>query len=272
MERLSGLYPDTEIESFFYLILEQRFGIRRIDLALRPELRTQHRNTEEFKTFIDELSRHRPIQYIIGETEFAGMTFCVDESVLIPRPETEELVNWALEVAGPLPSPRILDIGTGSGCIPVTLAKKLPGAQVHALDVSPSALRTARKNAERLEAEVKFFEHDILSPADLEHSYDIFISNPPYVRKSEKELMRDNVLKHEPEIALFVCDEDPLLFYRRIAEHAILSLKSGGHVFFEVNESLAQQTAELLREGPFENIEIRKDIYDRERMIRAVKK
>ena len=272
LERLSGLYPETEIESFFYLILEDRLGIRRIDLALRPELMTQSREPDAFYTALEELALFRPIQYILGRTEFAGLTFHVDESVLIPRPETEELVNWVLEVARRMPSPRILDIGTGSGCIPVTLAKKLPGAQVHALDISESALLTARKNAERLQAEVRFFRHDILSGEDLELSYDIIISNPPYVRKSEKELMRDNVLKHEPEIALFVSDEDPLLFYRRIVEHAKLSLKSGGHLFFEVNEELAGQTAKLLRVGPFESIEIRKDIYGKQRMIGAVKK
>lgn len=272
LERLGGLYPDTEIESFFYLILEHRLGMRRIDLALRPETRVQPQLRDELNTMLVDLARHRPIQYILGQTEFAGMTFRVDESVLIPRPETEELVNWVLEVARHKSSPRILDIGTGSGCIPITLAVNLPNAEVQALDISATALETARKNAERLKAEVKFFQHDILGPADLEGGYDIMVSNPPYVRRSEKELMRDNVLKHEPAIALFVDNEDPLLFYRRIAEHAVRSLKSGGHVFFEINEALAENTAELLRMGPFANIQIREDIYGKERMISAVKK
>jgi release factor glutamine methyltransferase len=271
-ERLQGLYPETEIESLFYLILEHHLGIKRIDLALRPELRTQVQDTDDFEKSLDQLARHRPIQYIMGQTEFAGMTFKVDESVLIPRPETEELVHWITETALHLTSPRILDIGTGSGCIPISLSKRIQGAEVHALDISPMALEIARDNARRLQAEVRFFQHDILGPEELDLSYDVLVSNPPYVRKSEKGMMRDNVLKHEPELALFVDDEDPLLFYRRISEHALRSVESGGYLFFEINEALADRTIALLADGPFTDIEVKKDIYGKDRMIRAVKK
>lgn len=278
MNELAHLYPDAEITSFFHLILEHHFDIKRIDLSLRPELRSQDWDRVPFDKALTDLLRERPIQYILGQAEFAGMSFVVNESVLIPRPETEELVNWVIESAKGLSSPRILDLGTGSGCIPVTLSRKIPGAEVHALDVSAAALETARLNAERLNAEVRFFEADVLmrnslkEMFDIEDAYTIMVSNPPYVRRQEKDKMRGNVIKHEPEIALFVPDDDPLLFYRRIAEHTLQSLKSGGFIFFEINEELAESTRALLSDHNFEDIQIRKDIYGKDRMIRALKK
>ena len=272
LKELKGLYPVTEIETFFQLVLEDQLGIRRIDLALNPELHQQDWNTQPFDEAVEELLREKPIQYILGKTEFAGMTFWVDESVLIPRPETEELVRWIADSAKELSSPEILDIGTGSGCIPITLAKMLPESRVEALDISASALNTARKNARRLKARVKFFEHDILGPSSLGHSYDIMASNPPYVRKSEMHAMRSNVVRHEPGVALFVTDEDPLQFYRRIGEHGRVSLKKGGLLFFEINEYLGDKTVALLSEMGYSDVTLKKDIYNKDRMIRAVKK
>ena len=272
LEELKALYPATEIESFFQLLLEDQFGIKRINMALNPELQKQQWNAQPFEEALVQLLQERPIQYILGKTEFAGMTFCVDESVLIPRPETEELVRWIADSARELSSPEILDIGTGSGCIPIALAKMLPDAKIQALDVSAAALATARKNAQRLKARVNFFKHDILSPRNLGQNYTVMVSNPPYVRKSEMVLMRGNVARYEPEGALFVSDEDPLQFYRRIGEHGLVSLNRGGLLFFEINECLANKTVELLSEMGYSDVKVRKDIYDKDRMIRAVKK
>lgn len=271
-KELEHLYPETEIESFMQLILEHHFGIRRIDLALNPELKTRSWNAEPFKKAVRELLDEKPIQYIIGSAEFAGMSFSVNESVLIPRPETEELVKWVADSAKEIRSPEILDIGTGSGCIPIALAKCLPASKVQALDISKYALDTARKNAERLKADVMFFEQDILSQARLKETYDIIVSNPPYVRKSETSKMRKNVVRFEPELALFVSDHDPLEFFRRIGEHGLISLKPGGMLFFEINEFLGDKTVRLLSDQGYSDILLKKDIYDKDRMIRAVKK
>jgi release factor glutamine methyltransferase len=272
LEKLNHLYPETEIHSFFHLLLEHHFGTRKVDLALEPELLRKEWPGDVFLDGLAELEQERPIQYIIGSTEFAGMTFRANENVLIPRPETEELVWWILETVDDKPSLKILDIGTGSGCIPVSLALKLPGAEVHALDVSKEALELASDNALRLGAEVNFFELDILTAENLTDHYDVMVSNPPYVRLSEKNEMRGNVLKYEPDLALFVNDEDPLLFYRRIASLGRDSLNENGMLFFEINENLSEKTQELLSDLNFRDIEVKKDIYGKNRMIRAFKK
>jgi release factor glutamine methyltransferase len=200
------------------------------------------------------------------------MSFDVNESVLIPRPETEELVRWIAESAKKIRTPSILDIGTGSGCIPISLARALPEAKLHALDISLQALKTAQKNAKRLQVRVDFFEHDILSRDRLNQTYDIMISNPPYVRRSEISQMRGNVVHHEPEIALFVSDDDPLEFFRKIVEHGQISLRKGGLLFFEINEFLGDKTAELLSGLGYSDIVLKKDMFEKDRMIRAVKK
>jgi release factor glutamine methyltransferase len=196
----------------------------------------------------------------------------LDENVLIPRPETEELVYWIIDSLNARKPSKILDIGCGSGCIPVALAVKLPLAEVQALDVSAKALEIARYNAENLNANVQFDRINILEADHLDKKFDVIVSNPPYVRLSEKKLMRGNVLKHEPEIALFVNDDDPLLFYRKISSLAKDGLTSEGILFFEINEELAESTCKILEAFEFQNIEIRKDIFGRDRMIRAFKK
>lgn len=272
LEKLEPLYPQTEINSFFYLLLEHHFTIRKVDLALKPELMKKQWPEEKFNKALNELLLERPIQYILGTTEFAGLTFKVDENVLIPRPETEELVQWILDTIGSRRQLKILDIGTGSGCIPVTLALNLPGAEIHALDISEKALSLAQENTNVLGARVNFSALDILSAEKLEDNYDVIVSNPPYVRLSEKSQMRGNVLKHEPEIALYVSDEDPLLFYRKIASLSREALNENGMLFLEINENLAKVTSEMLSKLTFQNIEVKKDLYGKNRMIRAFKK
>lgn len=272
LEKLEPLYPQTEINSFFYLLLEHHFTIRKVDLALKPELMKKQWPEEKFNKALNELLLERPIQYILGTTEFAGLTFKVDENVLIPRPETEELVQWILDTIGSRRQLKILDIGTGSGCIPVTLALNLPGAEIHALDISEKALSLAQENTIVLGARVNFSALDILSAEKLEDNYDVIVSNPPYVRLSEKSQMRGNVLKHEPEIALYVSDEDPLLFYRKIASLSREALNENGMLFLEINENLAKVTSEMLSKLTFQNIEVKKDLYGKNRMVRAFKK
>lgn len=270
-EKLDSLYPETEIDSFFYLLLEQYSGTKKLDLALNPELRKKEWPQEKFLEALNQLLEERPIQYILGRTEFAGHSFLVNENVLIPRPETEELIEWVLQSTDSNQSIKILDIGTGSGCIPICLAMKMPKAEIHALDISAKALELAEENARNLKANVRFFEQDILETHKLD-TYDVIISNPPYVRISEKKQMRGNVLKHEPDLALYVQDEDPLLFYRKIAALGQESLSDKGMLFFEINENLARPTSEILSENDYQNIEIKKDIYGKNRMIRAFKK
>ena len=272
LQKLERLYPETEIDSFFHLLLEHHFQTKKIDLALEPELMRKKWPKEKFIEGLELLLDERPIQYITGIAEFAGLKFKVDENVLIPRPETEELVDWIVETIESKREVRILDIGTGSGCIPITLSLMLPGAEVHALDVSKGALDLAKENARVLGARVRFFRLDVLKAGNLDEEYDLIVSNPPYIRESEKSGMRGNVLKHEPDIALFVEDEDPLLFYRKIAALGRNALADNGLLFFEINENLAGPTLEILEEQSYRNMEVKKDIYGKDRMIRAFKK
>ena len=272
LQKLDTLYPETEILSFFYLLLEHHFGTKKIDLALEPELMRKEWPEKRFSEALDQLLEERPIQYVVGHAEFAGLKFKVNENVLIPRPETEELVAWMLESIDKSQPLRILDIGTGSGCIPITLSLQIPSAEIHAVDISEKALELARENAQRLGAEVRFFNLDILTVESLAENYDVIVSNPPYVRLSEKNQMRGNVLKHEPDLALYVRDEDPLLFYRKIAALGKSALTENGMLFFEINENLAEPVREALSNLSYQNIEVRMDIYGKNRMIRAIKK
>lgn len=272
LQKLETLYPETEILSFFYLLLEHHFGTKKIDLALEPELMRKEWPEKRFSEALHQLLEERPIQYVVGHAEFAGLKFKVNENVLIPRSETEELVAWMLETIDRSQPLRILDIGTGSGCIPITLSLQIPSAEIHAVDISEKALELARENAQRLGAEVRFFNLDILTVESLAENYDVIVSNPPYVRLSEKNEMRGNVLKHEPDLALYVRDEDPLLFYRKIAALGKGALTENGMFFFEINENLAEPTGEALSNLNYQSIEVRKDIYGKNRMIRAIKK
>lgn len=224
---------------------------------------------EGIERVAEELATARPLQYIIGKCEFCSLEFIVREGVLIPRPETEELVMWVVEQAKYMTAPHIVDICTGSGCIAISIAKSLPEAKVTATDISTEALAIAKENAQKNQADVRFLEDDALQglKALENEEADIIVSNPPYIPLTERDSMHRNVIQHEPHIALFVDDNDPLIFYRSIARAAKRVLKPKGQLLFEIHSPLAQQTAEMLEEEGYEQIVIRKDCFDRERMI-----
>lgn len=270
-QALSPLYDSGEIDSFFFLALERLHGLKRVDLALQPERETDQYQSGRWQAILSGLKNEVPIQYLLGETEFYGLRFLVCPSVLIPRPETEELVAWVIADSNRPKggNAKILDIGTGSGCIAVSLAKNLPGTAVFALDVSPEALDVARKNAEINSVNVGFIEKNILQTDDLKQQFDVIVSNPPYVRMLEKTEMKPNVLGNEPHLALFVDDGDALLFYRKIALLAQKHLAENGRLYFEINQYLGKETVGLLEGLGFREVELRKDIYGNDRMIRC---
>ena len=274
-DALSGLYDQPEVDSIKYLVLSDVSNLSKTQLRAFPDKKLGGDAIQKLQNIINRLQTGEPVQYIRGHTEFYGLPFKVNPSVLIPRPETEELVEWVLsEVRGQQSKVRnILDIGTGSGCIPIALKKHLPQTQLTGLDISPAALQTARQNAQLNEVDVDFIEADILNPptAIRNTKYEILISNPPYVTEHEKLAMHQNVLNHEPHNALFVPDTDPLLFYRAIADFALQNLQPKGLLFFEINENLGKQTVELLRDKGFTDIELRQDMRGKDRMIKAKK-
>lgn len=274
IEALQNIYDVMEAESFFHLILEEKHQMKRIDLALHPDFVLSEKEIQEWDLILEALKKEIPIQYILERTEFFGLPFKVNEDVLIPRPETEELVEWIIQDAKMegFKDLKILDIGTGSGCIAITLAKNIPNAKVYAIDVSSKALKTAKENAAINQVEVVFLEKNILETNDLEMQFDIIVSNPPYVRNLEKEEIKKNVLDNEPHLALFVEDNDALIFYRKIAELAAENLNQNGRLYFEINQYLGEEMIELLHNKGFQDIELRKDIYDNDRMTKAVLK
>ncbi|KVV15598.1 peptide chain release factor N(5)-glutamine methyltransferase [Flavobacterium sp. TAB 87] len=271
IQELLALYDALESESFFYLILEEKHQLKQIHLALNPELEFNVDEIQVWNSFLAQLKKEIPIQYLLGKTSFYGLDFEVNSNVLIPRPETEELVQWIVDVVKfKFPENKkvnILDIGTGSGCIAISLAKNLPNAKVCAIDVSREALETARKNAKNNGVKVHFLHKNILETNELQEQYDIIVSNPPYVRNLEKQEIKNNVLHNEPHLALFVEDEDALIFYKKIADLAQQNLAADGKLFFEINQYLGQETKALLETKSFKNIELRKDIYENDRMI-----
>ena len=269
IETLTPIYDATEAESFFYLILENRLQMKRSDLALHPEIELSASQLQDYNDILKKLEQQIPIQYILGTTSFYGLEFEVNDNVLIPRPETEELVSWILSNHDASSHLKILDIGTGSGCIAIALAKNLPNAQVFAIDVSEKALATARNNAKSNAVNVSFIEKDILNTHILEQPFDVIVSNPPYVRNLEKVAIKQNVLEHEPHLALFVEDQDALIFYRKIADLAKNHLNLGGQLYFEINQYLGKEMTDLLQEKGFSAVELRKDIYENDRMIFA---
>jgi len=272
IQELSSIYDSGEAESFFYLILEEKQQLKRIDLALNPDLTFSDDEIQLWNSILEQLQQEIPIQYLLGKTSFYGLDFEVNATVLIPRPETEELVEWIIKSnlnIQILNDSKILDIGTGSGCIAISLAKNISNAQVFAIDISERALATAKKNAEINEVNVTFIQKNILETEDLEQKFEIIVSNPPYVRELEKQEIKKNVLDNEPHLALFVEDNDALIFYRKIAELALKNLSPKGQLFFEINQYLGREMMELLEKMGFKNIELRKDIYGNDRMIRA---
>lgn len=267
---LSSLYASEEVLSFFNILSEHFLNYTRLDIALKAAEIISEENQKLFQEAMIRLKQFEPIQYIIGVTEFYGLPFKVTPATLIPRPETEELVQWIVdeyEAVGANEAVRFLDIGTGSGCIAIALAKSLTQVDVSALDFSEQALEVAQRNAQANQAPVTFFELDILKATALPRAYDLIVSNPPYVRDLEKKMMQPNVLSFEPESALFVSDADPLLFYRKIAELAKRYLTLNGRLFFEINEYLSKELVELLESVGFSEITVKKDIFGKERML-----
>jgi len=270
IKELSPFYDAYEAESFFYLILEDKHKLRQIDLALNHELTFSESDFAVWDLLLAQLKKEVPIQYLLGKTNFYGLDFEVNENVLIPRPETEELVEWIVNENSKVDKAKtikILDIGTGSGCIAISLAKNIPNAQVYAMDVSKKAIETAKRNAVNNKTDITFILQDVLNAEELKCNFDIIVSNPPYVRNLEKEEIKKNVLDYEPHLALFVEDNDALVFYRKIAALAQSNLLENGQLYFEINQYLGCEMKDLLAKMNFENIELRKDIYDNDRMI-----
>jgi len=266
---LQGLYPDTEIKSFSNLIIEKVSGFSRTEIIVNKNTLFSDEQRHVIENFIEKLKEYVPIQYILGETEFFGLPFQVNESVLIPRPETEELVDWIRNENDRNANPGILDIGTGSGCIAISLKHEFINATVDAFDISEKALETAQSNATLNKLEVTFSKVDILNTPEMEQKWDIIVSNPPYVTELEKSEISPNVLDYEPHLALFVPDNDPLLFYRCIAIFAQQHLKPRGKLYFEINRQFGKATVDLLTAMGFGNVELRKDISGNDRMVRA---
>jgi release factor glutamine methyltransferase len=268
-DALSKVYPKTEIQSFFNLLFEYKLKLSRVEIALQPETTINKNELDFLQKAVFYLKKEIPIQYIIGETEFYGLKFTVNKNVLIPRPETEELVDWIIASTPPNDQIKILDIGTGSGCIAISLAKNLPNSTVYALDISAEALKIAEQSAKKNNVFIHFFEADILNLNELQQSFNIIVSNPPYVRASEKLQMQQNVLANEPHLALFVEDNNALLYYDKIANLAKKQLAKNGQLFFEINQYLGNETVELISLKGFKNIELKKDIFGVDRMVKA---
>lgn len=272
---IGHLYASEEVLYFFYLLAEKQLGLSRIAIALQPEKEIPEVEKLEFYKAISRLGNFEPIQYILGDIEFFGLPFRVDSNVLIPRPETEELVDWIID-KNQNNEATIMDIGTGSGCIAISLAKYLPKAKVYSLDISAEALLVAKQNAALNNVDVTFINADVLNENAWELTFkdvkfNTIVSNPPYVRIVEKKLMKPNIINHEPTIALFVKDEDPLLFYRKIAQLSKIYLKPEGAIFFEINEYLSREMKKMLEFEGFKGVEIRKDIFKKDRMIKCIK-
>ena len=267
-ESLSPIYDKDETENFFFLILEHLKGISRVNLALNPDLEFSEDEIQKMNFYLNELKNQKPIQYLLGVTEFFGLRFDVNPNVLIPRPETEELVEWILSENKDKKELKILDIGTGSGCIAISLAKNLK-AEVFAFDISEEALKTAQINSDNNHTFVHFIEFDILNDVWEGEKFDIIVSNPPYVRELEKHEIKPNVLENEPHLALFVSDKNPLIFYEKITDFAKNHLSENGQLFFEINQYLGKETIQMLQQKGFADIVLKKDIYGNDRMILA---
>lgn len=269
-DELKDQYPAREIQGFTELIFEHILNFSKTDILLRYDTKLSNSEVFQIKEIIKELQNYKPIQYILGKACFYGFTLKVSPDVLIPRQETEELVKWVIDDAG-TNSLKILDIGTGSGCIAIALALNLPFSYVMAYDISEKAILQAEKNTRETGANVKFFVEDIFAPVIVKSKkYDIIVSNPPYVTESEKQLIEKNVLYYEPLSALFVSDNQALIYYEAIASLARDVLNPKGRLFFEINENKAEEIERLLKRNMYANVELRKDINGKYRMARAV--
>ena len=279
INRLKDIYSQNEINAIFGILAEHFLKYATQELLLKKQEIIQDECRSKFFSALSELIKHKPVQYITAETGFYGMTMKVNEHVLIPRPETEELVDWVIqdlkrEGQNATPQMNILDIGTGSGCIAIALKKNMPDAQIYATDISEQALKKAKENAEINKTQIIFFESDMLNlqyPIP-DTQYSIIVSNPPYVTASDKEKMKKNVLDYEPAIALFTPEENPLLYYVAIVNFAKTHLKSNGNIYFEINEKFGDKVKQLLAGNGFSDVIVKKDLSGKERMTKAVKK
>jgi release factor glutamine methyltransferase len=269
-KELSGKFPDEEIRSFVNYSVKYILGYSRTGLVLKKEDEITEAHYLKFIEIVEKLKTDQPIQYIIGETDFYGLSFFVNSGVLVPRPETEELVDWIIK-ENKNEKASVLDIGTGSGCIAIAIKKYFHESSVLAVDISDNALSIAKKNALRNETIIDFLKLDILNFVDNGYlqGFDMIVSNPPYVRESEKTQMKDNVLKYEPAEALFVPDNDPLLYYKAIADFSVNHLYKGGYLYFEINEDLSDQLERMLVLKGFSEVYIKKDINGKYRMLRC---
>ncbi|WP_210489957.1 peptide chain release factor N(5)-glutamine methyltransferase [Rufibacter aurantiacus] len=270
--QLETLYEAPEARTIAEWTLQHALRVGRFELLRRRKEEASDELQNQVQGYLERLLEHEPLQYVLGEASFYGREFAVTPAVLIPRPETEELVQRVIRTYQHRPDIKLLDIGTGSGCIPITLAAELPNARVWGLDISAEALAVAKANGQKMAPQVAWLRHDILQeiPAMEPESLDAVISNPPYVLEEEKGQMRQNVLGFEPHLALFVPNEDPLLFYRRIAMVAQQLLKKGGKLYFEINERFAEETLEMLKEMGYQEIKVYKDLRGKDRVSEAV--
>lgn len=267
-QQLNGLYDEEERKALLAVVMDEVLNYSRADMVLKkyeellPEVQTS------LTEVVTQLQKEIPVQYIFGKAHFYGYEFKVSPATLIPRRETEELVEWILEAMNRQPQKKwtVLDIGTGSGCIPITIKKEFSLAEVSAIDISPEALSIAEENVHNLNVKIRFIQQNILETKTLD-KYDIIISNPPYVRHLEKAEMKNNVLRHEPHLALFVENEDPLIFYRKIMQLAKESLTENGVLFFEINQYLGNEMTELVSEY-FDNVILKKDLQGNDRMMK----
>ena len=272
ISRLSAIYEESEAINIADWVMEKLTGMGRMDRVLYKETTLTVKQQRQLKSYSDQLLQHRPVQYVLEEAWFAGMKFYVNEDVLIPRPETEELVEWIINGYERQTTDHrgVLDIGTGSGCIPVALKKKLPEAAVFACDISGKALQVAAQNAAINQVMVGFIQCDVLNKDDWNNlpETDVIISNPPYIPLKDRAAMRENVLNYEPALALFVPDDDPLLFYKAIVELAIA--KKASALYFEIHEEQGEAVAEVLKANGYNQVELKKDMQGKDRMIKAV--
>ncbi len=270
-DELSHIYPIPEIDQFFVLTANEYLAYSKLEILLKKDEKVSPLNEKMMESVLKGLKLQEPIQYLLGHTEFYGLHFKVSPYVLIPRPETEELIRWILDESDDSVK-SILDLGTGSGCIAISLKNAMPQAQVFGIDKSVKALNLAQQNADLNEVGVDFFAFDILEQESLNFmDFDIMVSNPPYVTESDKAKMERNVLDFEPHTALFVTDDDPLIFYRKIVDLADGHLKSGGKLFFEINESFHAEIRSLLVDRGYTSVEIKKDLNGRYRMAKGIK-
>ena len=270
-QQLKEIYIENEIDSLFFIALEYVTSISKIEYILQKEEEISEEKLIKLKFILEKLTKNKPVQYITKKAYFYGLNFYVNEKVLIPRQETNELVDWVLMSVTHSKPIKILDIGTGSGCIAITLKKNLPLSEVFAIDISNEAIQVAQKNANDNEVEINFSQKNILEINDLKSNFDIIISNPPYVRELEKLEMAPNVLDNEPHLALFVPDNNPLLFYEKITEIALKNLTEDGMLFFEINQYLSAETKKMIENKGFKNVTLRKDLQENYRMILAKK-